>query len=194
MRRQAVLPLSPEYWCPTVKCIADAWHTYQRELFEFVRARGETREDAYDLVHEVFLRALKQPNGLCGMRSPRGWLFQVARNLLIDAHRTRREGVPLDDDVPAPIPPEDAPVEALTQCLPRVLAELASEDREAIMLCDIEGLSHRAYAARIGISLPAAKSRVLRARKRLRSRLVAACHVRFDELERVCCFGKPGAG
>jgi len=79
-------------------------------------------------------------------------------------------------------------VDRLADCLPRVLGELAEADREAIRLCDIEGLSQQEFAQRQGLSLAAAKSRVQRARRRLRARLVQACQVRFDGEGQVCCF------
>jgi len=44
------------------------------------------------------------------------------------------------------------------------------------------------YAQRLGLSLPAAKSRVQRARLRLRAQLSEACQVTFDEAGKVCCF------
>ena len=53
-------------------------------------------------------------------------------------------------------------------------------DREAITLCDLEGLPQDEYARRKGLSLPGAKSRIQRARKRLRERLSQGCQVRLD--------------
>lgn len=76
----------------------------------------------------------------------------------------------------------------LSQCLPRVLSELSAEDRLAITLCDIEGHSQQVLAERLGISLPGAKSRIQRARLRLREQLVTACKVSFDDNGEVCCF------
>ena len=61
-------------------------------------------------------------------------------------------------------------------------------DRLALTLCDIEGQPQQALADRLGLSLPAAKSRLQRARTRLQRRLVEACQVRFDEQGRVCGF------
>ncbi|MDZ4255830.1 MAG: sigma factor-like helix-turn-helix DNA-binding protein, partial [Sulfuritalea sp.] len=81
-----------------------------------------------------------------------------------------------------------APVDGLAQCLPRVLAELAAEDRDAITCCDIEGMTQKDYAARLGLSLPGAKSRLQRARARLKARLTVACQVSFDAGGAVCCF------
>ena len=94
----------------------------------------------------------------------------------------------LPDDLLADALPEIAPVDLLSHCLPRVLSELSAEDREAIVLCDIQGVTQKAFAERLGLSLPAAKSRVQRARLRLRSQLADACQLTFDAEGRVCCF------
>lgn len=172
-----------------MKCILDAWDNYHREILRFVANRVSNPHEASDLVQEVFLRASRLENGLCGIDNRRAWLFQVARNLLIDRYRLVIEEIPLDDDLWLAAEAEPvAPVDSLSQCLPRVLAELSAEDREAITLCDIEGLSQRALADRLGLTLPAAKSRVQRARRRLREQLVSACQVQFDEAGHVCCF------
>lgn len=172
-----------------MKCIVDAWDAYRPELLRFVSARVADSQEANDLVQEVFLRATRLENGLCGIDNRRAWLFHVARNLLIDRYRLARESVPFDDEHGlAEQPDEPAPVDSLSQCLPRVLSELTPEDREAITLCDIEGISQQAFADRLGLNLSAAKSRIQRARKRLRERLVTACQVKFDEAGQVCCF------
>lgn len=112
----------------------------------------------------------------------------MARNLLIDRLRLAKEQVPLPDDLIADGAPETAPVDLLSHCLPRVLSELSAEDREAIVLCDIQGVTQKDFAGRLGLSLPAAKSRVQRARVRLRAQLSEACRVKFDEQGKICCF------
>ena len=173
-----------------MKCILDAWNAHEAELLRFVQPRVPNREQARDLVHDVFLKAMKLPDGLCGVMNRRAWLFHVTRNLLIDRYRLTKEQMPLDETVELVDAPgvETAPVDGLSECLPRVLLELSAEDREAITLCDIQGITQQSYAARAGLTLPSAKARVQRARKRLRARLIEACQVRFDEQGHVCCF------
>lgn len=68
----------------------------------------------------------------------------------------------------------------LSQCLPRALGELSEADRLAITLCDIEGRPQRELAERLGISLSGAKSRVQRARQRLKAKIEVGCQVRYD--------------
>lgn len=169
-------------------CVNKAWRQHNAEIRAFLRNRAGAADEADDLLQEVFLKALHQGREFCSLENARAWLFQVARNLLIDRLRLAKDQVPLPEDLHAEDSSEVAPVDLLSHCLPRVLSELAAEDREAIKLCDIEGMTQKAFAERTGLSLPAAKSRVQRARLRLRARLAEACQLKFDEDGKVCCF------
>ena len=79
-------------------------------------------------------------------------------------------------------------VDSLAGCLPRVLEKLAQADRDILRHCDLDGMKQADYAARSGLTLAAAKSRLLRARERLRQQLSLDCQVRLDSSGRVCCF------
>ncbi|CAG0982029.1 hypothetical protein MYXO_01913 [Myxococcaceae bacterium] len=59
-------------------CIADAWERHETELRGFLRRRARSDAEAEDLLQEVFLRALRQKNGLCGIDNPRAWLESPA--------------------------------------------------------------------------------------------------------------------
>ena len=171
-----------------MKCIADAWSAHQTELLRFVESRLNSHKEAHDTVQEVFLKALKQPDGLCSVANRRAWLFRVARNILIDRYRLTKDQVPLDEDFAGEPESEGSAVDALAQCLTRVLSELSAQDRQAIMLCDIEGVTQQSFALLSGLTLPAAKARVQRARVRLRAQLIESCQVSFDERGKVCCY------
>ena len=172
----------------THACHHKAWRKHQAELRGFLVHRAGNAFDADDLLQEVFLKALLQGQDFCAIDNPRAWLFHVARNLLIDRLRLTKEQVPLPDDLCEQSPAGFEPVDLLSQCLPRVLSELSCDDREAILLCDMQGMAQKDYADRLGVSLPAAKSRVQRARRRLRAQLADACQVTFDDQGNVCCF------
>lgn len=169
-------------------CHSVAWRAHKSELRSFLAARCASAAEADDLLQDVFLRAVLQGGDFCRIDNPRAWLFHVARNLLIDRLRMTREQLPLPDDLCREAEDETATVDVLSQCLPRILTELPAQDREAIVLCDLQGMTQQDYARQIGIGLPAAKSRVQRARRRLQAQLVAACQVKFDEAGQVCCF------
>jgi RNA polymerase sigma-70 factor (ECF subfamily) len=172
----------------TYSCHNKAWQQHKAEIQGFLAHRAGSAADADDLLQEVFLKALLQGKSFCGLDDPRAWLFHVARNLLIDRLRLAKEQVPLPDDLSAESIPGDAPVDLLSHCLQRVLTELSAEDREAILLCDMQGILQKDYARHLGLTLPTAKSRLQRARLRLRAQLAEACQVKFDAAGKVCCF------
>ena len=171
-----------------VGCLNKAWSEHEADIRRFLVHRTGNKHDADDLLQEIFIKALRQGGDFCQLHAPRAWLFHVARNLLIDRLRLTKEQVPLPDDLSAEPEPELIPVDELSQCIPRVLSELSPADREAIVLCDLQGMTQQAYAQKLGLSLPAAKSRVQRARARLQAQMVTACQVTFDETGEVCCF------
>lgn len=78
-------------------------------------------------------------------------------------------------------------MEALDACLARNLADISPEDREIIEQCDLLGMKQQVFADAHELSLAAVKSRLLRARQRLRDNLVRNCQVRFDDAGQVCC-------
>ena len=170
-----------------MNCVQQAWREHEAELRGYLRRRLARAADADDLLQEVFLRTLRQGRDFCEIEQVRAWLFQVARNALADHLRRRREEIELPEDLAAGAD-ERAPVETLDQCLPRVLAELSGQDREALVLCDLEGLPQEEFARRKDITLPAAKSRVQRARRRLRARLTEVCRVALDDTGQVDSF------
>ena len=172
----------------SLPCLMAAWSNCEMELRGYLRHRIGQPEDADEVLQEVFIKALRQGEQFCAVDNPRAWLFQVARNTLADRLRMSREHVSLPEDLAAPALESLRPVDDLSQCLPRVLSELDEADRLAITLCDLEGRPQQELADRLGISLPGAKSRIQRARQRLRTRMQEVCKVRFDEDGQVCCF------
>ena len=168
-------------------CLMTAWGQHERELRAWLTRRLGDAHAAEDLLQDLFIKALGRNRQFCELANARAWLFAVARNTLTDHLRSRQDHVDLPEDLPAHHA-EPVPVDALAACLPRALAELAPEDREALTLCDLQGMAQETYARLKGLTLPGAKSRVQRARKRLREHLATACQVRLDETGRVCCF------
>ncbi|NDP64724.1 sigma-70 family RNA polymerase sigma factor [Polaromonas sp.] len=160
-------------------CLTTAWQAHEPELRHWMRHRLRNPIEADDLLQDLFLKALRQGERFCSVDNARAWLFEVARNLLADRLRVTRETIELPEDVPAQAQDIDT-VDQLTACLPRVLSELSAEDREAITCCDLQGMPQAEFAKASGLGLSAAKSRLQRARQRLKTRMTQACQVRLD--------------
>ncbi|MEW6132247.1 MAG: RNA polymerase sigma factor SigZ [Pseudomonadota bacterium] len=176
-----------------MSCLLNAWDKHETELRNWLRSRLGNAHDAEDMLQDLFLKAMRQDRKFCEIANARAWLFEVARNAVADRMRLKKDLVELPDDLVAEHE-EPAAVESMAACLPRALSELSEEDREAITRCDLEGMTQEDYAQLKGLTLPGAKSRVQRARKRLREHLTEACQVKFDAAGKVCCFVPRGKG
>ncbi|MBK9440553.1 MAG: sigma-70 family RNA polymerase sigma factor [Comamonadaceae bacterium] len=163
-----------------MNCLTRAWTAHSEELGGWLRQRVSSPAQAEDLLQDLFLKALRQGERFCDVRNARAWLFEVARNLLADHLRAAHPSVDLPDDLAAPSHDIDT-MDALSACLPRVLSELSPADREAITLCDLQGMAQAEFARQKGLSLSAAKSRLQRARVRLHAQMSQACQVHIND-------------
>ena len=80
-------------------CAANAWREHQSELKGYLIHRLADPAVAEDLLQEVFVKAMRQGERFCGLDNPRAWLFQVARNALVDHLRLAKASVPLPEDL-----------------------------------------------------------------------------------------------
>ncbi|MFN3611082.1 sigma-70 family RNA polymerase sigma factor [Tepidimonas sp.] len=178
-------------------CVVRAWQAHERELRRFLAHHLHDEVVAQDLVQEVFVRALQAGRDFCALRQPRAWLFQVARNAMVDWTRRQRAHDPLPDDDQAGflaspgLDDQASPVDALADCLEAGLATLSPQDADILRRCDLEGVVQSNYAAAHSLSLPATKARLRRARLRLAEALTRQCGVQRDADGRVCCATTP---
>lgn len=176
--------------------LEDLWRRFAGELRGFVRRRAGDAAEADDILQEIFLRIHTR---LGTQRCPeclRAWIYRIAKNAIIDQARRRRPSAPWTDEAAGREDPaaETGAGERLAGSLRAMVDTLPPDDRMALLLTEFEGLTQRELAGRLGISLSGAKSRVQRARRRLRDRLLECCHVEFDRrgavvdyYERCCC-------
>lgn len=158
------------------------------ELFGFLKRRVGRDDLADDLLHDVFVKIHERIDQLGDNERFRAWLYRIAHNTVADHFRGQR---PVTDELPDAAAVDHEPgsdgdvTRRLAPFLRDTLAGLSEIDREALLLTEYEGRSQRELAELWGISIPGAKSRVQRARQRVRDLLLACCHVEFDR------YGKP---
>jgi RNA polymerase sigma-70 factor (ECF subfamily) len=106
--------------------------------------------------------------------------MRITRSVLIDYVRRVRPTTPLLDDLQAASDSEDEEPSRLGAYMLLLVKQLGSTEQEAVQLVDIEGLSGPTAAQQLGISLPALKARLHRARQRLRSAISQCCDLIVD--------------
>jgi RNA polymerase sigma-70 factor, ECF subfamily len=156
------------------------WRDYHSGLLSFIRRRVGA-DLAEDILQDVFVKAHSRLNTLADADRVQSWLYQIARNTIIDYHRTRKSAAPLPDDI-AQQPEHDNDEEwrELGKCVLSMIERLPAGYQEAILLSEIDGLPLKEVAERLNLSLPGAKSRVQRGREKLRDIFLDCCHFKFD--------------
>jgi RNA polymerase sigma-70 factor (ECF subfamily) len=151
---------------------------YGRKIYNFAYRLTGNSNDAHDLVQEVLLRVRK---GLANYQpgSFEGWLWRITRNAFLDdvRKRKRRPTSPLPDEIDRfdVVTSDAADVEygriTLGDDIQKALLELPVEFREAVVLCDVVGLSYEEIAQATAVPIGTVRSRIHRGRKMMRELL-----------------------
>ncbi|HEX2059489.1 MAG TPA: sigma-70 family RNA polymerase sigma factor [Thermoanaerobaculia bacterium] len=159
--------------------VGAAWHELGDRLRVYV-ARRVNPGDADDVVQSVMVRLLEHREGI-DAGSVRAWLFTVTRNAVAEYYRQHRPTVDLDSfgDVAEPddADPADRTIGNLSDCLDPMLRMLPDSDAELLRRIDLQGEAQTALAASLGVPLSTLRSRVQRARTKLRSAFDACCSI-----------------
>jgi RNA polymerase sigma factor (sigma-70 family) len=170
--------------------ISEAIEREQARLRNFIRRRVADRDDAEDILQDVFYELVEAYRLMKPVEQVTAWLFRVARNRIIDLFRKKSrealrnqppevtedgETLPLEELLPSPDAGPDAAHarSVLLEELDAALDELPDEQREVFIAHELMGYSFKEIAARTGVSLNTLLSRKHYAVLYLRDRLQA---------------------
>jgi RNA polymerase sigma-70 factor, ECF subfamily len=166
---------------------------YDRNVFRIAQHITQNREDAEDVVQDAFLKAYGNLSQFQEQSKFYTWLVRIAVNEALMRLRRRRpeRTVSLDEEVKTeddslprevadwtPNPEQMYNQAELRDILTRTIQGLPPGFRTVFVLRDVEGLSTEETAQALELSIPAVKSRLLRARLQLRERLSRYFHKR----------------
>jgi RNA polymerase sigma-70 factor (ECF subfamily) len=164
---------------------------YERQIFRIAQHITQNREDAEDVMQDAFLKAYEKLEQFQGNSKFYTWLVRIAVNESLMRLRKRRTGkmVSIDEEIEteegsvprdladwAPDPEQNYNQAELAEILRKTIQGLPPGFRIVFVLRDVEGLSTEETAETLGLSIPAVKSRLLRARLQLRERLSRYFH------------------
>lgn len=168
-----------------MKCLMKAWNESESLLYHWLLKQTQSQHETEDIMQEVFLKAMSNSKRFCSLNDGKSWLFKITKNLFIDRWRRRVEVEDIGSlEAPTTIPPV---MEQLQTCLPRLLPKLSADHLHIIETCDLNGMTQTEYANTHGLSLPATKARLRRARLELKQKLLTECQV-LQNTSGVCCF------
>ena len=165
----------------------ELWTAFGGPLKGFIAKRVRDEHDAEDLLQEVFLRTHATVRDVRDPDRVRPWLYRVATNVIADYYRERRlVDLPMmADELAEDAPGPDNANGEVARCLGPMIDRLPEGYRRALVLADLEGRSQKEVAEELGLSLSGAKSRIQRARRKLKVTLLSCCRFDLDPLGNV---------
>jgi RNA polymerase sigma factor (sigma-70 family) len=145
---------------------------HQDRIYRFVLQMLGSRDEALEAAQDTFVRAWQALPAWRPEAQFHTWLFRIAANVALDALRRRKtvRFVPLEDyDAASEAPGPDVQLEGRQRlgALDAALAELSAEQREIVLLREVEGLSYGELAVVLAIDEGTVKSRLARSRAAL---------------------------
>jgi RNA polymerase sigma-70 factor, ECF subfamily len=170
---------------PAPHSAEEVFHEYAPRVYNLARRMLNSTADAEDVTQDVLLQVVRKLPTFRGEAAFPTWLHRVTVNAAL-SHRRKRaerhEQRPLDtvlEEQPLRGPvrrwsvgPAEAALDRETQeLIERAIARLPDEYRDVFVLSDVEGLPNAEIGEMLGLSVPAVKSRLHRARQKLRDAL-----------------------
>jgi RNA polymerase sigma-70 factor (ECF subfamily) len=171
---------------------ARLWDDLHASLRSFVSRRIANPADVDDVLQQVFVQVHRGLPSLRDDERVHAWIYRTARHVIVDYYRrpARRREQPsggLSDfsgetaaEPQSAGEDESSALRELAGCLRPLLETLPAADVEALTLAELRGLTQAEAARRVGVSTSGMKSRVQRARQRLKSALDACCRFELD--------------
>jgi RNA polymerase sigma-70 factor (ECF subfamily) len=157
------------------------WKEFSDQIKNFIIRRVQDTPDADDILQEIFLKIHSHIDTLKDDTKIKSWIYQIARNTLIDFYRKQKTKVEITESIlPTDEIHEESPAEEIASGLRGMVEALPEKYAEALVLTEFQGLTQKDLSKNLGISISGAKTRVQRARNMLKDNLMRCCHYEFD--------------
>jgi RNA polymerase sigma-70 factor, ECF subfamily len=167
---------------PSFETIYTDFHS---KLYNFIAGRVSDPDAAEDILQDVYLKIHAKMGGLRETDRLESWIYQITRNAIVDHYRRTRPQDELSESLAPPLDEEPDATTQLASSVQGMLNCLPDKYREALELTELQGLSQVELAARLSITVSGAKSRVQRAREKLKEAFLDCCHFEFDKLGKI---------
>lgn len=165
--------------------VGSLYTQFSHSLLGYIRSKIRSKEDAEDILQNIFTRISLNVNTLAEKEKIQNWLFTVTRNAIIDYYRANasKRYSNVDDALIERIADERSADEGkglLDQCLFTMIDLLPEEYRYIIIDSEIKGIAQKELAEKYSMAYSSMRSRVQRGRERLKQLFYNCCHIQTD--------------
>ena len=165
--------------------VTTIYKQFHSDLLGYVKSKVRSREDAEDILQNVFIKISSNIDKLTEDVKLKSWIFTITRNAIIDYYRVnatkKKVAVPeeIDENILESDDPD--PTKGLDQCMNSMISLLPEEYRDIIIDSEIKGIKQKDLADKYEMAYPSMRSRVQRGRERLKQLFYNCCHIETDK-------------
>ena len=168
------------------QAVLNIWKSYNGSLEQFICRKVNHEDHCNDILQEVFIKVVRNIDKIGKVENPRSYLLKIADNAVTDHYRSKvnspltDEFIKYDQNIYEPTI-KSISLQLADCCLRPMIEQLEPIYRDALIKTQLEGVSQVQLAKDLGISFSGAKSRVQRAKEKLKEIIQACCTYEFDK-------------
>lgn len=165
------------------------WIDLNEELYQFILKKIKDEQTSKDIHQEVFLKVQTKIHQLKHTSKLTSWVYQIARNSIIDYYRKKEnKNISINDlDIPE-TEANNFDYTNLTNCINQKIENLSAKHKEAIILTSFKNYSQKELSEHLKISYSGTKSRVQKAKKNLKENILDCQNVESDSTGKLLGF------
>ena len=157
---------------------------YYTRLFSFINSKIHNKEDAKDILSEVFIKIHSNIDKLDSDEKLTSWIFAITRNAIIDFYRKNNKNqnnIEFDEEFIFKEKDQPSAINELSNCIEPIINSLAPKYAKALYLSEIKELKQKEIAQMLGINTINIKNIIFRGKKQIKDKLLQCCHYEYDK-------------
>jgi RNA polymerase sigma-70 factor (ECF subfamily) len=165
--------------------LATLYTDFHKTLLTYIRSKTDSKEDAEDILHNVFVKIAGHEDILAQKENLKNWVFIITRNAVYDYYRSKGIGQheKLGEVSTNNLATTDttAPAQGLEACLLRFIDQLPDTDKYLLIASELKGEKQNELAQQYHMPYSTLKSRVQRGRNKLKQMLTDCCQIEINK-------------
>lgn len=157
------------------------WDLFSDYIFNFIKTKVKTEDDAKDVLQEVFLKVHLNIEKLKDTEKLQSWIFNITRNTINDYWKKQKSTVQVEEIPELDNNNNEDYTSYFEVCLKSMISDLPEKYREAIQLSEIDNKKQKEISDTLNISYSGLKSRVQRGRELLKNSFKECCNIQINK-------------
>jgi len=175
------------------KKLLETWEELNKHLLFFIKKRIKTKEDAEDILQDVYIKLHKNIDTLTDEKKLVSWIYQITRNTINDCYKRcyRIKKVEFEEyHIELTQEEEENLNDEILISMKKIIEELPKDSKELIKLYEFEDMSHSEISEKLEIKENTSKSRLKRAKEKLKNQLDECCVFQIDKFGNILDYRK----